>query len=138
MMSRAVTREREIARARAAVTQPDLAVSVSPRSGRLFRLLRPEETRALGMLRTVECEPGRVVLHVETEDESLRLSAMSLTAVEFIAYPAGDRTAAACGPVSPPSRVFATYVESDAVMQATGIDGRATAIELLPDEYVIP
>jgi tetratricopeptide (TPR) repeat protein len=137
VMSRAVTRERELVRERAAVTQPDPAVSVNPRSGQLFRILRPDETRALGMLRTVECDGGRVVLHVETEDESLRLSAVSLTAVEFIAYPSGDRTAAACGPVSPPSRVFATYVESDAVMQATGIDGRAIAIEGLPEGYEI-
>jgi predicted Zn-dependent protease len=135
VMSRAVTREREIVRERAAVTQPDVADSVNPRSGPLFRILRADETRALGMLKTVECEGGRVVLHVDTENESLRLSAVSLSAVEFVSYPAGDRTTAACGPVSPPSRVFATYVESDAVMQATGIDGRATAIELLPDGY---
>src|SRR5262249_19891890 len=95
----------------------------------------PDETRALGILRAVECTGGRVVLHVETENESLRLSAVSLSAVEFTSYPAGGRTAASCGPVSPPSRVFATYVESDAVMQATGIDGRAIAIEGLPDDY---
>jgi tetratricopeptide (TPR) repeat protein len=135
VMSRAVTREREIVRERAAVTQPDLAVSVNPEP--LFRILRPDETRALGLLRTVECEGGRVVLDIETEDESLRLSAANLSAVEFISYPAGDRTAAACGPVGPPSRVFATYVESDAVMQATGIDGRAIAIERLPEGYEI-
>jgi tetratricopeptide (TPR) repeat protein len=137
VMSRAVTRERAIVRERAAVTQPDLADSVNPRAGPLFRILRADETRALGMLRTVECEGGRVVLHVETENESLRLSAVSLSAVEFVSYPTRDRTAAACGPVSPPSRVFATYVESDAVMQATGIDGRATAIEVLPDGYEV-
>jgi predicted Zn-dependent protease len=137
VQSRAITREREIVRERAAVTQPDLADSVNPRSGPLFRILRPDETRVLGILRTAECESGRVVLHVETENEWLRLSAASLSAVEFIAYPAGDRTAPACGPVTPPSRVFATYVESDAVMQAKGIDGRATAIELLPDGYEV-
>ena len=136
VMSRAVMRERETARERAAVTEADRPVSV-PRSERLFRILHPDETRALGLLRTVECEAGRVVLHVETEDESLRLSAATLSAVEFIAYPAGDRTAAACGPVSPPLRVFATYAESDAVVQATGIDGRAIAIEGLPEDYEV-
>src|SRR5262249_53007669 len=83
VMSRAVTRQREIVRERAEVTQPDLVVSVNPGSGRLFRILGPDETRALGVLRTVECEGGRVVLEVETEDESLRLSAVSLSAVEF-------------------------------------------------------
>jgi tetratricopeptide (TPR) repeat protein len=137
VMSRAATRSRELAREPAAVIQPDLAVSANPRPERLFRIPRPDETRALGRLSTVECEGERVVLHVETEDESLRLVAVNLSAVEFISYPAGDRVAAACGPVSPPSRVFATYVESDAVMQATGIDGRAVAIERLPDDYEI-
>ena len=137
VMSRAVTREREIARERAAATQPEPSASVNPRSGPLFRVLRPDETRAVGMLTTVDCG-GRVVLHVETEDESLRLSAATISAVQVISYPAGHGTALTCGPVNPPSRVFATYVESDAVIQATGIDGRAIAIEVLPDWYVLP
>ena len=41
------------------------------------------------------------------------------------------------GAVEPPARVFATYHESDAAMQATGIDGRAVAIELLPETYEV-
>jgi len=137
VMSRAVTREREIATERAAAAQPEPSAPASPRSGPLFRVLRPDETRAVGTLTTVECNGGRVVLHLETEDESLRLSAATISAVPVISYPAGDGTSLACGPVNPPSRVFATYVESDAVIQATGIDGRAIAIELLPDGYEV-
>jgi tetratricopeptide (TPR) repeat protein len=134
VMSRAVTRAREIANERMAAAQPESSPA-NPRSGPLFRVLRPDETRAVGTLTAVECDGGTVVLHVETEDESLRLRAAMVSAVQLISYPAGDGTSLACGPVNPPSRVFATYVESDAVIQATGIDGRAVAIELLPEGY---
>ena len=103
----------------------------------MFRVLRPDETRAVGMLTAVDCESGTVVLHVETEDESLRLRAASVEAVHFISYPSTAGKSMACGAVDPSTRVFATYVESDAAIQATGIDGRAIAIEILPEGYVV-
>jgi len=101
-----------------------------------FRIPRPNETRTIGKLTAIDCESARIVLHVETDDESLRLSAANVAAVQFISYRAGDSKRLACGEMTPPARVFATYQESEAAIQATGIDGRATAIEVLPDDYV--
>ena len=80
-------------------------------------------------------ENGSVVLQVETDDELLRLSAASLVAVQVISYQSTEPQALACGAVNPPSRVFATYQESESAIQATGIDGRAIAVEILPDDY---
>jgi tetratricopeptide (TPR) repeat protein len=102
-----------------------------------FRVLRPNETRAVGSLTAVDCENGRIVLHVETKDESLRLSALNVVAVQFISYQSTAPKPLGCGALDPPARVFATYQESEAAIQATGIDGRAIAIEILPDEYVV-
>jgi hypothetical protein len=90
------------------------------------------------VLTAIDCESGTVVLRVETEDESLRLKAASVDAVQFISYSPTARTSIGCGPIDPSSRVFATYVESDAAVQATGIDGRAIAIEVLPEGYDVP
>jgi len=102
-----------------------------------FRVLRPSETRALGSLTMVDCEAGTIVLHVETEDQPLRLSAASVVAVQFISYRTSQPAPLTCGAVEPPERVFATYLESDAAIQTTGIDGRAVAIEVLPEGYVV-
>lgn len=102
-----------------------------------FRILRPEETRTIGMLTAVDCQGGMIVLRVETEDESLRLAAAGFSAVDFITYQSTTAQSIACGPQQPPKRVFATYRESDAAVQTTGIDGRAIAIEMLPEGYVV-
>src|SRR5262249_60699310 len=85
-----------------------------------FRIPRPNETRAIGNLTAVDCESGRIVLHVETDDESLRLSTASVAAIQFISYKATDPKPLACGEMSPPARVFATYQQSEAAIQATG------------------
>jgi tetratricopeptide (TPR) repeat protein len=135
VMSRAATRANELAREPASTSAP--AAATTRRTGPSFRVLRPNETRAVGTLTAVDCPSGTVVLHVETEDESLRLSASSVVAVQFISYHTTDQRPLACGAVTPPARVFATYLESEAAIQATGIDGRAIAIEVLPDGYEV-
>ena len=122
-------------RAAAAVGRPEASPSAAPASR--FRVLRPNETRAVGSLTTVDCANGSVVLQVETDDESLRLSAASLVAVQVISYQPAAPKPLVCGAVNPPPRVFATYQESEATVQATGIDGRAIAIEILPDGYPV-
>ena len=90
----------------------------------------------MGMFTAVECRPGTIVLHIETEDESLQLAATAFGDVEFIAYRSSSPAVANCGSVEPSLRVFATYRESEAAVRTTGIDGRAVAIEVLPDGYV--
>jgi tetratricopeptide (TPR) repeat protein len=132
VLSRVERRASELARA----SEPMAAPGSSPAAGGSrpqFRVPRRDETRATGTLKDVDCENGTVILRVETEDESLRLSAARLDGVQFISYQASGAKSLACGPSG--LRVFATYVESDAVIQATGIDGRAVAIEVLPKEY---
>jgi tetratricopeptide (TPR) repeat protein len=122
-------------RAAAAAGSSEVAPPAPPTAR--FRVLRPNETRAVGALTAVDCENGSVVLKVETDDESLRLSAASLIAVQVISYQSTEPTPLACGAVNPPARVFATYQESETAIQATGIDGRAIAVEILPDGYVV-
>lgn len=100
-----------------------------------FRIPRPNETRAEGKLTAIDCAAGAIVMHIETEDESLRLSAAGIDAVQFISYAGNGAKGLACGSVEPASRVFATYLESDATNQAAGIDGRAVALEVLPEGY---
>jgi tetratricopeptide (TPR) repeat protein len=101
-----------------------------------FRVPRPNETRTAGTLTLIDCQTGAVVVHVETEDESLRLSTSALAAVQFISYRKDGTKSLACGAVEPSSHVYATYIESDAANQSAGIDGRVTAIEEVSDEEV--
>jgi thioredoxin-like negative regulator of GroEL len=138
VMSGAARRANELARGKASTPAPGPSAAGDRGSGLSFRILRPDETRTVGMLTAIDCESGTVVLRVETEDESLRLKAASVDAVQFISYSPTARTSIGCGPIDPSSRVFATYVESDAAVQATGIDGRAIAIEVLPEGYDVP
>jgi tetratricopeptide (TPR) repeat protein len=137
VISNATARASERARAIAdAVPEPEAPAGIDrPRPS--FRVPRPDETRAAGMLIAVECGTAAIVLRIVTDDESLRLSAASAAAVQFISYAATSQASIACGPVNPPTHVFATYVESDAATQATGIDGRAIAIEVLPEGYEV-
>jgi len=132
VMTRSERRASELARA-SEPQAPRESVPAAGGSRPLFRIPRRDETRATGTLKAVECENGTVVLRVETDDESLRLSAARLDGVQFISYQPSGAKSLACGPSD--LRVFATYVESDAVIQATGIDGRAIAIEVLPAGY---
>jgi tetratricopeptide (TPR) repeat protein len=132
VLSRAERRASDLARASEPAAPPG-AGPVASGSRPLFRIPRRDETRATGTLKAVECESGTIVLRVDTEDESLRLSAARLDGVQFISYQPSGATSLVCGPSD--LRVFATYVESDAVIQATGIDGRAVAIEVLPEGY---
>ncbi len=137
VMSGAARRANELAHERASALASEPSAAADRGSSPLFRVLRPDETRAVGTLTAIDCEGGTVVLRVETEDESLRLRAASVGAVQFISYPSTAGKSMGCGPVDPSTRVFATYVESDAAIQATGIDGRAIAIEILPDGYEV-
>ncbi len=114
-----------------APTQPEAA----PVRTATFRIPRPNETRAEGKLIAIDCAPGAIVVHIDTEDESLRLSAAGVETVQFISYGGSGPKALTCGSAEPASRVFATYIESDATNQAAGIDGRAVAIEVLPASY---
>ena len=127
-MSFIVERRKEIARESTTPGAPPVRTAT-------FRIPRPNETRAEGKLTAIDCAAGVIVVHVETEDESLRLSAASIDAVQFISYGGSGAKALACGPVEPASHVFATYIESDATNQLAGIDGRSTAIEVLPEGY---
>jgi hypothetical protein len=135
VLLRAERRASELARA----SEPAAAAGSGPTAGAsrpLFRIPRRDETRATGTLKAVDCESGSIVLRVETEDESLRLSAARLDGIQFISYQPSSPKSLVCGPSD--LRVFATYVESDAVIQATGIDGRAIAVEVLPEGYREP
>ncbi len=101
-----------------------------------FRPVRAGERRVPGMLTTIECRSGSVVLVVEAEGETLSLTTEDLAKVAFIGYRSAAPPSVGCGAVRPASRVFATFREDDEPVR--GVDGHAIAIEWLPDDFTPP
>ncbi len=93
------------------------------------------ETRVLGAVTDIECSPGALVFAVRTPTDSLRLSAAALKDVQFITYrdqPPGD---VVCGPQDNATHALITYRAAQTSSGTTNLDGRAVAIELVPDDY---
>ena len=83
----------------------------------------------------IECTRGTLVFAVRTPTDSLRLSAAALTDVQFITYrdqPPGD---VVCGPQDNATHALITYRAAQTASGTTNLDGRAVAIELIPDDY---
>src|SRR5262249_42185997 len=120
VIQRAEARAAELAREGAALAggRPEGRPLPLLQNGPSFRVPRPDETRSVGKLSAVDCGQDTITLHVETDAESLRLTASAVDAVQFISYQATSAKSLTCGHSD--LRVFATYVESDAAMQATG------------------
>lgn len=89
----------------------------------------------LGTLDVIDCAKGTIVLRVTSDGRTLALRISQLADVDVISYRSTAPGAVSCGPQSSRNRVYATY-RPDAAN--SGIDGRATAIELLPDNFVEP
>ena len=100
-----------------------------------FRPVGPEERRVLGMLTSIDCPSGSIVLVIEADGTALRIGAAGFANVAFITYRKTSPGAAACGPVVPATRVFATFDQENASPGATDVNGRAVAIEVLPDDF---
>jgi tetratricopeptide (TPR) repeat protein len=100
-----------------------------------FRPVGAEERRVFGMFTRVDCVSGGIVLVVEADAETLRLAATEFSKVAFITYSNTGPGTVACGPVLPATRVFATFDEKDASMTTADVNGRAIAIEVLPDDF---
>jgi tetratricopeptide (TPR) repeat protein len=98
-----------------------------------FRPVGAGERRVLGMFTAVDCQAGSSVLVIEAEGETIRMAAADLAKVTFLSYRPTAPAGVNCGPIAP-VRVFATFAEDDA-LTASGVAGRAIAIELLPDDF---
>jgi hypothetical protein len=102
-------------------------------SGSRFRPVRPGEIRVLGMLAAVECSGQSPVLVIDAADQSLHLATAGLSSVQFIGYDPSAPASPVCGRAATPARVFATYRDEDA--GSTAVDGKAVAIEWLPEGF---
>jgi len=91
----------------------------------LLRAVSPGETRVRGIFRSVDCQPGAVVLNIDQGGRILRLSARTLDDVEFIAYRQDAPGSVSCGIQQPALPVLATV---------RGMDGQVVAIEVVEDD----
>jgi tetratricopeptide (TPR) repeat protein len=120
---------------------PDLPAATSSNAGggRFIpdlRRVQAGETRVLGMFEGVECLQDLVVLRVRVDNQPLRLAASGFDEIDFISYRAGAPAGVQCGPLPEPQRVLATYRTGAPDAPSPEGDGRAVAIELIPDGYV--
>jgi tetratricopeptide (TPR) repeat protein len=102
--------------------------------GRFIPALRrpgPDESRIVGMFKSVECTAGTVTLNVDTTVGPLRLTAASFQQIEFISYRDDAPKGVPCGAIEPVQRVIATFRRAG--LKAG--EAEAVAIELLPDGF---
>jgi len=91
-----------------------------------------DESRIVGLFKSVECAPGTVTLTVDTSAGPMRLTAPSFQRIEFISYRDDAPKAIPCGAIEPAQRVLATF--KGAGVKPPGA-AEAVAIELLPDGF---
>ena len=96
-----------------------------PESRTIYRALKAGEQRVTGLLRRIECPPGRPVTFIlQLPDKTpAKYTAPSLASVEYIAHTPTFRGPVSCGGRTPPERVYLT-VGSTAK--------RVVALEFLP------
>jgi tetratricopeptide (TPR) repeat protein len=94
-----------------------------------LRPAAPDESRIVGLFKSVECGPGTVTLILDTPAGLLRLTAPTFDQIELISYRADAPKLVQCGAIEPAQRVLATFREAG--VKAPG-KAEAVAIELLP------
>src|SRR5581483_5143397 len=108
---------------------------VTDPGGRFIPSLRrpgPDESRAVGLFKSVECGPGAVTLNVDTSAGPIRLTAPSFEEIEFISYRNDAPKGIPCGTIDPVQRVLVTF--KGAAIKAPGA-AAAVSVELLPDGF---
>jgi tetratricopeptide (TPR) repeat protein len=143
-----VAGEREIARVRADLLKAAASVPQAarppageiPRTGRWlvppdYRKPAAGETKVHGLLQRIDCDPGRVVVHLAASDGPLRLEARAIADIMAISYREGFDPLLGCGARRGWEPVFATLRPAG---QAASPPGRGiiVALEFLGDEYL--
>jgi hypothetical protein len=85
-----------------------------PETRTIYRARKHGEERVEGLLRRIECQPGRPVTFVlqRPDKTPVKYSAPSLAAVDYIAHTPTFRGPVTCGGRTPPDRVYLTWVPS--------------------------
>jgi hypothetical protein len=97
-----------------------------------FRAVGPDEQRAEGTLRRIECTGVGVLLHLQTARGVERFHTPRLEDVELITYRTDVAGRVRCGPRGAPEKVFVTWrTIAGARDPLTG--RRVVAVEFLPD-----
>jgi hypothetical protein len=103
-------------------------------SSRLVPVLRTVgagETREAGILQEIACSPAAIVLQVKLLDGVRRIGAPKFEQIAFISYRDDLAGGVACGPRREPEAVYVTWRPEG----PPGTDGRAVAVEFLPDGF---
>jgi hypothetical protein len=113
-----------------AATPPQEPIRVvpgaEPETKTMYRAVKQGEQRVEGLLRRIECPTGRPVsFMLQVKDKPMRVSAPTLTSVEYIAHRPDFHGPVTCGGKTPPDHVYLTYKSVDGAP-------RAVAIEFLP------
>ena len=93
------------------------------------------ETRVFGKFSAVECGRDGLVLRIDADGRTLRLSMRTFDEVQFLSYRDDGPRTISCGDQRPAFPVFATFRGGD---ERAGIDGIAVAIEMMEDRFIPP
>ena len=92
----------------------------------MYRQVKEGEERVEGLLRRIECPPGRPVAFVlQVKDKPARYTAPTLASVEFVAHTPTFRGPVTCGGKTPPEHVYLTW-------KTVAGAPRVVALEFLP------
>lgn len=96
-----------------------------PETRTIYRVPKAGEVRVEGLLRRIECPPGRPVTFVlqKPDKTPVKFTAPTLGSVEYIAHTPSFRGPVSCGGRTPPDRVYLTWTPSTR---------RVVALEFLP------
>ena len=115
---------------------PDLESPDAPRPALArFRLRPPRdgEQRELGQLLRIDCDSTAVRFTLQVAEKTLVATAARMEEVELISYLDDKDFVIACGPRTPPDRVFLTRRSGGRAEPGTA--GTAVAVEFLPKDF---
>lgn len=99
-----------------------------PETKTIYRAVKEGEQRVDGLLRRIECPPGRpvtFVVQVKNKPAAEKYTAPTLGSVDFIAHTPTFRGPVSCGGKTPPDHVFVTW-------KTVAGAPRVVAVEFLP------
>jgi hypothetical protein len=98
-------------------------------------LRRPEagETRAVGVLKAIECNAKGIVFVVEADGRTLRLASPGFENLHIMSFSPEAGGELTCGPRKQQSRVVVTYRPAADARAKT--DGAAAALEFVPANF---
>jgi tetratricopeptide (TPR) repeat protein len=109
-----------------------------PGESLVLRRVQAGETRVIGILQAIECQPKAALIVVTVDGHVTRYASGTLAAIDFISYLPNPPKSVTCGPFQPVQQALITFRSNTPETMAANAAGEVVAVEIVPDGYLPP